>query len=62
MLGGEVGGPVSRSRVTTSVVVVVVVFALFVRSLSLSMGVALCCSFSSLSVCALFGQGSSFSI
>jgi hypothetical protein len=38
------GGPASSSRVTTSVVVVVVVvvvFALFVRSLSLSMGFAL---------------------
>jgi hypothetical protein len=33
MLGGEVGGPASRSRVTTGVVDVVV-FALFVRSLS----------------------------
>jgi hypothetical protein len=32
VLGGEVGGPASRSRVTTSVVDVV--FALFVRSLS----------------------------
>jgi hypothetical protein len=39
--GGEVGGPTSRSRVTTSVVVVVVVFAVLVRSLSLSMGFAL---------------------
>jgi hypothetical protein len=41
LLGGEVGGPASRSRsrVTTSVVVVVVVFACsLVRSLSLSMG------------------------
>jgi hypothetical protein len=43
VLGGEVGGPASRSRsrVTTSVVDVVVVFALFVRSLSLTMGFAL---------------------
>jgi hypothetical protein len=41
VLGGEVGGPASHSRVTTSVVDVVVVFALFVRSLSLTMGFAL---------------------
>jgi hypothetical protein len=41
LLRGEVGGPASRSRVTTSDVVVVVVFALFVRSLSLWMGFGL---------------------
>jgi hypothetical protein len=50
LLGGEIGGPASRSRVTTSVVDVVVfalfvrslfVRSLFVRSLSLSTGFAL---------------------
>jgi hypothetical protein len=41
VLGGEVGGPAFRSRVMTCVVVLVVVFALFVRSLSLSVEFAL---------------------
>jgi hypothetical protein len=46
VLGGEIRGPASRSRVTPSVdvvvvVVVVVVFVLFARSLFLVMGFAL---------------------
>jgi hypothetical protein len=58
LLGGEVGGPASRSRVTTGVVDVVVVFALlFARFLCRWGLLSFCCSFSF-----SFGQWGSFSI
>jgi hypothetical protein len=44
VLGGEVGGPASHSRVTTSDVVVVVVFALFVCSFFVGGVCSLSCS------------------
>jgi hypothetical protein len=47
LLGGEVGGPASRSRVTTGVVDVVVVFALLFARILCRWGLlSFCCSFS----------------
>jgi hypothetical protein len=64
LLGGEVGGPASRRRVTTRVVDVVVVFALFCLLAFFVDGVcSLFCSFSSLLGRSVgFGQWGSFSI